>query len=178
MAIELNILKDVIVPIIIGVVSSVLFLALASHVKPRLVISKHIARLPEEACRDLGGGYAVKVVNNSKRSATEVKARLTLVRRVNVKGGQINRTDDFPLVKDWIFELPAFDKKKAEDSAFRFITREDIEALWIGDNYILFSVSAKDSLTGFGKVFSCSYYHKKSELIQGEFAIGHSMEIV
>jgi hypothetical protein len=154
------------------------FLALASHVKPRPVISKRIARLPEDACRDLGGGYAVKVVNNSRRSATEVKARLTLVRKVNVKGGQINRTDDFPPVKDWIFELAAFDKKKAEDRAFRSITREDMETRWIDDNYILFSVSAEDSLPGFGKVSSCAYYHKKSELIGGEFAIGRSMEII
>jgi hypothetical protein len=175
---ELNILKDVIVPIIIGVLSSVVFLFLASHVKPRLVISEHIARVSGDASRCMGGGYAVKVVNKSKRSATEVKARLALVRKFNVQGGQINRTDDFPLIKDWIFELPARNKKEPEDSAFRFITHENIELDWIGDNYILFSVYAKDSLTGFGKVFTRPYYLKEGILKGGEFAIGHSMEIV
>jgi hypothetical protein len=172
---EINFVKDIVVPILIGVLSSALFLFLASRVKPRLRISPHIASMPHAG--GCGPGYGVKVVNLSRRSATELKARLALVRKIAVAGGLINKTEDFFLEKDSVFELPGM-SENLEDSAFRFITTNDIENDWASPNYILFSVSAKDSLTGFSKVFSQSYVLKRDVLKAGEFEIGHSMRIV
>ena len=175
---ELNVVKDIIVPIVIGLLSSFLFLLLASRVRPHLEISPHIARMPPEGCIRPQIGYAVKVVNKSRRSATEIKARLALVRKLEVADGLINQTDDFLLVKDFVFELPGWNARQAEDSAFRFITYNDIESEWTGSNYMEFSISAKDSLTGFSKVFSKSYYLKRDVIKDGTFEIGSGMRIV
>lgn len=171
---EMNFVRDIVVRILIGIFSSALFLFLASRVKPRLRISPQIEKMPPVG--GCGPGYAVKVVNLSSRTATELKARLALVRKIAVAGGLIKKTEDFWLEKDSVFELPAM-SNDLEDSAFRFITTNDIEHDWASPNYILFSGSAKDSLTGFSKVFSQSYVLKRDVLKDGEFETGHSMRI-
>jgi hypothetical protein len=174
---ELNVVKDIIVPILIGLLSSFLFLLLASRVRPHLDISPHIAKMPPEGCVRPQIGYAVKVVNSSRRSATEIRARLALVQKLEVGGGLINQTDDFLLVKNEVFELPGWNAKRTEDSAFRFITYDDIEPNWKGSNYIEFSISAKDSLSGFSRVYSRQYYLKRDVMKDGTFEIGESMRI-
>lgn len=173
---DINLIKDVVIPIAIGVLSSVLFLLLASRVRPRIVISDHIAKMPPDGCVRSLEGYAIKVVNHSRRSATEVHARLALVRKLTVAGGQINQTDEFLLVKDTLFELPG-KSRDPENSAFRFITYQDIESQWTATTYMLFTISAKDALTGFGRVYSKEYYLPRDALRAGTFAVGHSMEI-
>jgi hypothetical protein len=176
---DLHVVKDIVVPIIIGVLSSVCFLLLISRLRPRLEISKQIAHIPAHAQGSLPGSYIIKVINKSKRSATEIRGRLAIVQKVNVAGGQINQSTDFTLLT-CPFELPG--KKRGtpaqlEESAFRFATNDNIETNWTGNNFISFSVVAKDSLTGFGKVFTEGYYAPAGALKTGEFEIGHSMEI-
>ena len=84
---ELHTVKDVVVPIVIGALSLVLFLLLASRVPPRLVISPHIAKMPPSGCIRPAVGYEVKVVNRSRCPATEVRARLALLREFSVPDG-------------------------------------------------------------------------------------------
>src|ERR1700756_3857621 len=105
MLIDLNVTKDAIVPIIIGVLSSAIFLFLASRVVPRLEISPKIAKVPLTAavCSNC---YLVKVVNKSKWPATEIRARLAIVHTGNVPGGPIHESRDF-YPKYCPFELPA-----------------------------------------------------------------------
>jgi hypothetical protein len=50
-----------------------------------------------------------------------------------------------------LFELPG-KGKDAEDSAFRFVTHDDLELNWDDDHYVVFTLNAKHALRGFGKV--------------------------
>lgn len=173
-AMDINIIKDIIVPIIIGVLASVCFLLLISRVKPRLEISKYIAYTHPNAQACLPGSYVIKVINRSKRPATELRARLAIVQKQNVTGGQINQSTEFELLT-CPFELAG--KKggtpaQLEESAFRFATNQNTETNWTGNNFISFSVHAKDSLTGFGKVFPKEYYSRAGALREGEFEMG------
>jgi hypothetical protein len=177
-SLDLNLAKDVLVPIAIGVLSSFVFLLLASRLRPSIDISREIAKMPVGGCGPSAGGYAIKVVNKSKRTAIEVRARLALTEPTVVPGGSINATTDYVLEKDSLFELPG-QGREAEDSAFRFITYQDIEASWHdGKSYILFSLVAKDSLSGFGKAITRKYEVKRDKLKSGVFEVGSSMRIV
>lgn len=175
---HLNLAKDVLIPIAIGVLSSFLFLLLASRLRPSINISREIAKMPVGGCGPSTGGYAVKVVNKSRRAAIEIRARLALAVPAIVPGGMITATTDYILDKDSLFELPG-QGKEAEDSAFRFITYQDIEAGWLpGGTYIQFSLVAKDSLSGFGKAFTKKYEVKSDKLKNGIFEVGNSMRVV
>jgi len=174
---ELNLVKDVIVPILIGVLASFVFLLLASRLRPSIEISREIAKVPPGGCGPSTGGYAIKVVNKSKRSAVEVRARLALAQKILVPGGWINASTDYFLMKDSLFDLPG-QGRDPEDSAFRFFTHQDIETRWEGENYILFSLVAKDSLSGFGRTISRMYDVKRDKLKGGVFEVGNSMRIV
>jgi hypothetical protein len=174
---EIQVLLLVVIPILIGLFTSLLFLFLISCVRPNIQISENIAKV--ESKKYLGKyGYVVKILNKSKRSAVEIKVRLAIVQEKIVPDGIIMRTTDFELEKDSEFEIPGFNKKEAEASAFRFLTYDDIEAKWDDDKtYLLFVVYAKDSLTGFGKVFTQKYYKKRVHLKDGSFKVGVSMEV-
>jgi hypothetical protein len=174
---EIQVLQLVIVPILIGLLTSLLFLLLIRRVRPNIQISENIAKV--ESKKHLGKyGYVVKILNKSKRSAVDIKVRFAIVQEKIVPDGIINRTTDFELEKDSEFEILGFNKKEPEASAFRFLTYDDLEAKCDDDNtYLLFVVYAKDSLTGFGKVFTQKYYKKRVHLKDGSFKVGTSMEI-
>jgi len=176
--VHLDLAKDVLIPIAIGVLSSFLFILLLSRLRPSIDISREIAKMPVGGCGPSAGGYAIKVVNKSKRAAIEIRARLALAVPAVVPGGIITATTDYVLEKDSLFELPG-QGKEAEDSAFRFITYQNIEADWLpGRAYIQFSLVAKDSLSGFGRAITKKYEVKSDKLRDGVFEVGNSMRIV
>ena len=173
----IQILQLVVVPISIGLLTSLLFLIIISRFRPNIQISTNIAKV---ASKKYSGkmAYVVKIVNKSRRAAVDVKARLAMVQEKIVPDGSIMRTTDFELEKDSQFEIPGFDKKEPEASAFRFVTYDDVETKWNDDKAsLMFVVYAKDSLTGFGKVFTQKYYLKRMTLKEGSFKAGVSMEI-
>lgn len=176
-SLDLNPVKDVIVPILIGVLSSFLFLLLASRLRPSIDVSREIAKMPAGGCGPSSEGYAIKIVNRSRRAAIEVKARLALAELAVVPGGLIAAATDYALVRDSLFELPG-QGKEPEASAFRFITYQDIEAGWVdGRTYIVFTLVAKDSLSGFGRAITKRYEIKRDKLKSGVFEFGRSMLI-
>lgn len=174
---EIQVLQLAIVPVLIGLLTSLLFLLLISRVRPSIQISENIAKV--ESKKHLGKyGYVVKILNKSKRSTVDVKVRFAIVQEKIVPDGIIMQTTDFQLEKDSEFEIPGFNEKEPEASAFRFLTYDDIEAKWDDDKvFLVFVVYAKDSLSGFGKVFTQKYYRKQVHLKDGSFKVGTSMEI-
>lgn len=167
----------IIVPILIGLLTSLLFLLLLSWIRPNIQISDKIAKVKS---KKHSGRYAyvVKIINKSRRGAVDVKVRFALAQEKIVPDGSIMRTSDFMLEKDSQFEMSGFNKNEPEASAFRFVTYDDIEIDW-NDNktFLTFIVYAKDSFTGFGRVFTQKYNLKEKTLIEGSFKIGISMEI-
>src|SRR5215469_18432682 len=70
-------------PLFSGLLTSRIFLLLVSRFKPSLKISAKIARMPARNSGGGGscGGYAIKVVNSSKRSALELARGCRLAQR-------------------------------------------------------------------------------------------------
>ncbi|MBN1451276.1 MAG: hypothetical protein JW963_09695 [Anaerolineales bacterium] len=170
-----QILQVVIVPIVIGIITSWLFL-LMQRIPPNIQISPNIAKFKSK--KHAGYGYIVKILNKSKWAAVDINVRFATMQSKIVPDGPIMRTSDFKLEKDSEFEIPGFDESDPEASAFRFITYEDIETKWDDDkNFVIFVVYAKNSLTGFGKVFKQRYYLKRDAIRDGTFKKGKSMEI-
>jgi hypothetical protein len=171
------VIQLVVAPIITGLFTSLLFLLLISRILPNIQISSNIAKVKSK--KYVGKyAYVVKIINKSKRAIVDIKVRFAIVQEKIVPDGLIMRTTDFDLEKDSEFELPGFDKNEPEASAFRFVTYDDIETKWDDDKtFLLFTVYAKDSLTGFGKVFTQKYYLKRVTLKEGSFKVGESMEI-
>lgn len=170
----------VVAPVLTGLLASLFFLIIASRFRPKFQISTQIAKMPPSA---FGGaspgpctGYAVKVLNTSRTSAVEIKARMSLVHESHVEGGFIGASVDFVLRKSELFELPG-KGDDAENSAFRFVTHDDIERDWDRYHYVVFSLFAKHALTGFGKVFTQKYHLRGTSIKDGEFARGESMDI-
>ena len=153
------ILEQVIVPILIGVLSSVVFLLLLSRVRTSFEISSEIAKFRSKKPGH-EFGYEVKILNNSRRSAVEVKVRFAVVRNPKVPGGFIMPSRDFTLEKDSQLEIPGFRKNNPGASAFRFLTYDNLEEVWGEHDYIIFVLFAKDSLTGFGRVFTNNTFAK------------------
>jgi len=106
-----------------------------------------------------------------------IGARLSLGSTVKVVGGFIGATNDFALTKHELFELSG-KGDDLEDSAFRFMTTADVETPWDNQHYLVFTLFAKDSLTGFGKVFSQRYDVRSDAIKTGDFVRGASMDIV
>ena len=170
----------VIAPLLTGLLASFFFLILASRFKPKFKISKQIAKMPPSAFSPCSPGpctgYAIKVLNISRASAIEIEGRISLVSQSHVKGGFIGASADFALWKSELFELPG-KGEDAEDSAFRFVTHDDIEVNWDDDHYVVFTLYAKHALTGFGKVFRQVYDFRTDSVKRGVFDRGESMEI-
>lgn len=173
-----KILELIIVPICIGVLSSIAFLWLLRSMRPSFDISKQIAKF-ESKKGTHQYGYTVKVINKSKRSAVDIKVQLAIVYRKFVPDGIISRNKELNLIKSDLIEIPAFSKKDPEKSAFRFTTYQDIENIWHDeDTHIVFIIYAKDELTGFGKIFKQDYYIKRTSIKNGSFRRGDSMDIM
>ena len=166
-----------VVALLTGVMSSALFLFVASRIKPNIMVSEHISCF--KSTKSSGVGYAIKVINKTKWPAIEIKARLERATKKKLSNGEITRTHSIVMEKSEKFELPGFKKRVPEESAFRFVTYEDLQnILSRTDSYVVFTVHAKHSLTGFGKVIKREYLGNRNVIRRGSFKAGLSMDIV
>jgi hypothetical protein len=177
-----TVVLEYVVPIIIGILSSLLasimFLLAISQVRLKVEISKKIAkRLEPESSSKL---FAIKVLNRGRRSIIAIQAQLYLVTPTQVLGGSVLRTIEIPLKRSDPLEIPKFDEKDENAQyAFRFVTYSDIDELWIDDahSFIRFRMYGRDAVSGFGKVFTQDYHTKRQSLKDGDFRFGNSFEI-
>lgn len=163
--------------LIIGTTSSAIFLIIVSRIKPEIVVSEHISCFNSKTSSEVG--YAIKIINKTRWPIVEIKATLERATKKNLANGAITRTHSIQLVKAERFELPGFKRKTPEESAFRFVTYEKLQdILSCSDSYVVFTVHAKHSLTGFGKVARQEYFGDRDVIRQGSFKVGLSMDIV
>jgi hypothetical protein len=173
---------DYLLSIILGVLSSlvasIVFLLAISRLRPRVKISESIAKGRSAVNADI---YLIKVVNRGPRPIINIKARLQLIRPINVPNGAIEQFVDIPLIGSDPLELVAFSKEDDMESyAYRFSTDDDLDTHWADDQYtyLRFTIFATDALSGFGKVFTQKYRLKRIVLKEGDFVKGQELMIV
>jgi hypothetical protein len=155
---------------------SAVFLYLMYRQRPQLELSMNIAKTT------IGGNtvYAFKVINTGRRDANSVIAELFLIQPHVVEGGIGYNIMEIDLVRNNLFQMRPL--KKVGDkfgAVFEFITTEDLEAEWNGfkDSYLLFRVTAQDSISQFTKVFTSEFESPDKTIVVGRFAKGAKMEI-
>jgi len=171
-----NATSEIITGVIVGLVTSVIFLYALSRVRPRFQISERIAKRITPSGNTQ---YLVKILNRSRRSAIDIRARLHLMTPTMAPGGVVLRSKRLELSRGELFELPGFSRKDQEARyAFRFLTEEHLEDLWEDESqYLRFRLFASDSLSGFGRVFVRDFHMKRVSVVEGDFEVGSSLEI-
>ena len=96
-----------------------------------------------------------------------------------MSGGIIRNTNKIALKTSEIMEISKFDlKDEMANYAYRFIVNENIEKIWENSNsFLRFKISAKDSLSGFSRVFTKNYHTKINSIQEGKFEAGNTLEI-
>jgi hypothetical protein len=157
--------------------ASTVFVYFMYRQRPQLELSTQIAKTT------IGDNtvYAFKVINAGRRDANSVMAELVLIQPHVVEGGVGYNIMEIDLVRNNLFHMRPL--KKVGDrfgAVFEFITTEDLEAEWNGfkDSYLLFRVSAQDSISQFTKVFTAEFESPEGAIVIGRFAKGARMEIV
>jgi hypothetical protein len=167
---------------VIGVISSLVasgvFLLAISKLRPKLFVSPKISKTKDDKGNTV---YFVKVINRTRYPVIGVNVRMYLATPQNVSGGTAYKHRAIELRMPNVMELSPFDRKdKDAKYAVRFTVAEDLDALWSQDETarVRFQIYATHSLTGFGKAVDQFYYQKRTDLVDGEFKFGNSLEIV
>lgn len=174
-------MNDYLLAIIIGVLSSfvasLIFLLFLTRVRPNIVISDQIAKSRSTKTGELV--YIIKIINKTKRPIIDIKVQLHLINLVVMPGGVIRNTNKIALKSSEIMEISKFDlNDKMGNYAYRFIVNENIEKIGENSNsFLRFKISAKDSLSGFIRVFTKNYHTKINSIQEGKFEAGNSLEI-
>jgi len=151
-------------------VASLVFTFFFTRLKPSLTISKVIGHS--------NNTFKIKVVNNSRFAAINVKAELSFISLFDVPQGSERQTHRIDLLKDELFDIDKFDKKsKYATYTYRFVTKHDIrkELELKSKDYIRFKISAIHSLSNIGKVFQQEY--GLDQIVNGDFAFGNIIDI-
>lgn len=149
-------------------IAAALFYGCLTQQRPEFAISPEIARNPPENGKIV---YMIKAVNRSDGFVKDVIAELHLVGTRVVPGGETHRN----LRKLEITNSPVI----ALEGAFRFRIEEDLEAIWKDEEttFLRFTLVATDPLSGTTQVFTKLYHRKRSEIKDGQFVAGDSLEI-
>ena len=156
--------------------ASSVFVFLMYSMRPKLQLSSNVARTIIEGQTF----YAFKVINTGRRDAISLVAELLLIQPVVVEGGVGYNIIDIPLVRNKLFHIRPISKVGDKFGAvFEFITTENIDEEWnkYKNSYLLFRLTAQDSVSLFYHVFSCEFESPEKSIVDGRFAKGAKMEI-
>lgn len=159
--------------IISGLISSILIFGFWQIQKPRLEISKEIAKNSK-------GEFRVKIVNKTSRYISNIIIRLQVVKRTNGHNGDVYNTYNLQLPHSEIMLInPRKDIKKNLDYAIRFVLPKDLEKHWADDTHtsLKLTVHCSNGFNTANKIYE-QYYYRKSVIKNGEFECGDSMRIV
>ncbi|MBD2068237.1 hypothetical protein H6F93_12015 [Leptolyngbya sp. FACHB-671] len=157
--------------LLVGILSSWAFLYVLLLAKPRIIISKNIVFNKKK------GSLLIKVMNRSRRQATDIQASLALVERDTI--GRFFTLHSAQLRKD---SLPALAPKHESHNpwglrtAYVFATDEGVQILeklssaHQNEKRLVFTLSATDGLSGTKVVQQISY--RLEDVKSGRFGIG------
>ena len=170
---------DIILSVVIGLLSSLLasvvFLSFLNSMKPKVLIAPSIAMRKKENKFD----YSIKIINRTRVPILNVRIRLELIDLHNVPGGKLFQ--EGTLSQYDVFQIERFDKKDVDASyAFRFrISDSIIHDKWTVDNsHLKLTLLATHSTSGFTKVFEQKYFYKETDLVNGTYEFGNSLDVV
>jgi len=155
--------------------ASTLVIALLYSLKPTIKISPEIAKKEDH---EGNIAYHFKVINKSWFKVFDVKVQLSMLEEYNVQKGQNVRQAKIKLVHDYSWHIDSNFRNKKATYALIFYTREDLEAKWDSSRISFqLKIIAKHALSGFGKVFTQTYYTKGNYIKNGMFEWGNSFNI-
>lgn len=156
--------------------ASAVFVFLMYSMRPKLQLSSKIAKTIFEGQTV----YSFKVINTGRRDAISLVAELLLIQPVVVDGGIGYNIIEIPLVRNKLFHIRPLSKVGDKFGAvFEFITIDNIDDEWnkYQNSYLLFRLTAQDSLSLFYHVFSSEFDSPEKAIVVGRFAKGAKMEI-
>ncbi|AMR33605.1 hypothetical protein A0256_20325 [Mucilaginibacter sp. PAMC 26640] len=184
-------LTDSISAIVVGIMSSAIFLIIISRFKPKIRIGDSISCSKENTGSGNQNLFSFKVVNKSLLYyAYDIKIKLYICEQTPSLNGDDVSYIEVPLRKSeqWVlpqicwkhlwqdFFLPDKRLSSRTNYAAQFSTYHDIKTCLNQRKFITFEIIAKHSLTGFSIVKSKSYKHT-GNIEQGNFLSGNTFKI-
>lgn len=172
-----ELVASILIGIFAGIISSLISHVLLRFSKPRIKIAKQIAKSKKGS----GYEYRFKIVNLSRSYAKNVRIQFEMVTDVIGKGGTISRVIPISLVRDNIDFIDEYRKKdKNANYAVRFAIKDDLEDIWVDDeySYLRLKFYCENESSGCGKVFVQKYEIKSNSIKEGAYEFGKSCEIV
>ncbi|ADN78317.1 hypothetical protein [Geobacter sulfurreducens] len=174
----ITILDKVVLATLVGLITSGIFLYILSRFRPTIDIS------PEIACgADTTDGraiYRIKVINRTKAPIVDIKAQLHIFKNHQTATGEIWKSKPIALRRSDPIVIDKYDRSDRDANyAYRFVTYDDLEAIWHNDNvqFIRFRIYARHSISGFGVFAYKDYRLKRHSIKAGEFSKGDTFEI-
>ncbi|MFJ1762055.1 hypothetical protein ACIOD2_17150 [Amycolatopsis sp. NPDC088138] len=165
--------QAIVVGILSSVVASAVWILIVSRLTPKLTISPEIAEDPQSPV------FRIKVINQSRRAAMDLRFDAHLVTPIGAKGGSIKRRTPLECGNAPLL-LPRRVRTSADyDNAYRLRIKSDIRQL-LSDNphsFIRLQIFARHEVTGMGKMFERRYYHPSSEIVTGSFVHGKELAV-
>lgn len=168
-------LTSILFGFITGLASAYIFAHwLYSKRKPHLEIGEFIA------CRD-DGKFAIKVINESRYAAIDIRARLTEVRNRELDTGVMKVNCPIQLENPDVFMLEADtdDRKRSDDPGaifvWRFKTTDDLEERLENGATVRLQVIAQNAFSNATGVALRTY--TRTSLKEGNYKVGHSLEV-
>lgn len=168
----------IVLAVLVGLITSSIFLLMLSRLRPRLNISPNIARGTSTKTQQII--YRIKVINRSRYPLTDIRAQLHIYKNYQTAAGDIWKSEALTLTRPDPIIIDKYDKNDSEANyAYRFVTY-DLDNRWSDDTtqFVRFRVFARHSLSGFGGFFCKDYRLKRVALVNGDFVKGDAFDVV
>lgn len=161
--------------VLTGLISSICLILLSLLFKPRLLISKKIAKQI-----DSRGSYyyAIKVINLTGVTIKNIDVTWEILNPTNVPGGVIHESIPLQLRRERHLIGGTRDHKLYD--FFIFNTTEDLESKWSDEQhmFVSFKIYCENSISSVGKLYTVRYNHKTADIVKGKFKYGCSNKII
>ncbi len=159
----------------ISITASVIFLVLLFVLRPNIKIAKKISYHDNK--------YCIKTISRSFIRLYDIKFQLTIKHSLGNPGGKNVRYTRLKLKHDTKLTYPRrpFFEKKSEffEHAVLVTIDDDVRQIWTNESDTLeFIVIAKHGLSSFAKIYRVEYQDKGTDIVDGKFKWGNTMEIV
>jgi len=174
----ISFMDKVVLAILVGLITSGMFLCILSRCRPTIDISPIIAK----GADTISGRtiYRIKVINRTKSPIVDIKSQLHVFKNHQTATGEIWKSKTVQLKRSDPIVIDKYDKLDADvNYAYRFVTYEDLEKIWDNDNvqFLRFRIYARHSISGFGAFAYRDYRLKRNTIRSGEFSKGDNFEI-
>lgn len=172
------IMDRVFIAILVGLITSGIFLLILSECRPKIDISPIIAK--GVATTNGKTIYRIKVINRTRSAIVDIKAQLHIFKAHQTATGEIWKSNSIELRRSDPLAIEKYDKSDADvNYAFRFLTYEDLDSIWSDDKvqFLRFRIYAKHSISGFGGFSFQDFRLKRKSIRSGDFSKGDTFDI-